>query len=125
MASFHLEQHAEHQDHDRPRKRCDEEGYEGEDAMSLTSRVGVSANGGFVTPAQHLLGTPMPLRSRRTSDFGGQRRVLGKHIISTGARRSVWVAASPRPWCRRLFHLLLPTLGGPCPSIGDQESSSP
>jgi hypothetical protein len=34
------------------------------------------------------------------------------------------VATPPRPWRRRPHHLLLPTLGGPCPSIRTTESSS-
>jgi hypothetical protein len=32
------------------------------------------------------------------------------------------VLRHPRPWWRAFFHLLLPTLGGPCPSTKDNRS---
>ena len=59
-------------------------------------------------------------------DPGGPAEVTAKLAAQrVSLRCSLEVAASPRPWLRRRYHLLLPTPGGPCPSIKDNESSSP
>ena len=53
------------------------------------------------------------------------RQGLRSPLSKGSASCNVAVATPPRPWRRRLHHLLLLNLGGPWPSTRTTESSSP